>query len=213
MESTSVQVWQTHSCFPSSCISFPGDNRTLHSLLLYYFIFPHVPADDQHSAQPSGTFLNIFLLCRTEFLFSDVVPKLQTLNPGLGCPSRGAELFPHPWAHPVVCVFCYLHGGLYSRYSLVTHHKHNFERKPSCFLLKTHFHSFPSRCWAGTCLSFFISCWVLLFCDKCYLPKPSFLAEFIIKLLSHIHWHHPVLGEKGEHSYPQCLGQGAHQYI
>lgn len=194
-----VQVWQKHSCFPSCCISFPVDNQTLQPLLLHSFVFPRVPAADQHSAQPSGT---AFTLPAEHSSSSSLMWFLNCIgkapNPGLGCPSRRAVLFPQPWACPVMCMFWYLHGGVYSRYSLVTHHKYSSERKPSCFLLMTHFHSFPSCCWAGTCLSCFVACWVLLFCDKCYLPKASFLAEFKIKLLNHIHWHHPDLGEKGE---------------
>lgn len=182
-----VQVGHKHSCFPSWCISFPVGNQTLHPLLLHSFVFPRVPADDQHSAQPSGTAFNLFLLCRTQFLISDVVPQLHWQNtdswirlsqqescavpPSLGFPDDVHVLeFAWRWTFKVFCSHS---------------HKYSSERKPSCLLLMTHFHSFPSRCWAGTCLSFFVSCWVLLFCDKFYLPKASFLAEFKVKLLSH----------------------------
>lgn len=205
-----VQVWQKHSCFPSCCISFPVDNQTLQPLLLHSFVFPRVPAADQHSAQPSGTTFSLPLLCRAQLLVSDVVPKLhwQNSESWIRLAQQESCAVPQPWAYPVICMFWHLHGGVYSRYSLVTHHKYSSEGKPSCLLLMTHFHSFPSRCWAGTCLSFFVSYWVLLFCDKCYSPKASFLAEFKIKLLSHIHWQNTDLGEKGRALLRPVLGTG-----
>lgn len=49
----------------------PVDNWTLQPLLLHSFVFPRVPAADQHSAQPSGTTYNH--PCSAEHSSSSVV--------------------------------------------------------------------------------------------------------------------------------------------
>lgn len=111
-----VQVWQRHSCFPSCYISFPVDNWTLHPLLLHSFVFlllisiryspealpPTYPCSAEHSSSPLMWFLNRIG---------------KTPNPGLGCPSRKAVLFPHPWAYPLMCMFWYLQRCIFKGFS------------------------------------------------------------------------------------------------
>lgn len=134
----SASLWIIRPCIP--CFFIPS----------YFHVFLLMISIQQSPQAPPFT-----CPCSAECSSSSLMWFLngigKTADPGLGCPSRRAVLFPHPWAYPVMCMFWYLHGGVYSRYSLVTHHKYSSERKPSCFLLMTHFHSFPSCCWAGTC--------------------------------------------------------------